>query len=57
MIVSELMHPSDILQNQIEAKRKQMVVNAAECGLSHISTLQLSWELDELLNKYSQLEE
>lgn len=53
MITAELLHPAHILFTQIEAKRNQMIATGMQYGLSDAATLQISQELDELLNQYN----
>lgn len=43
---------SKTLMEQLEEARKQMIQCASEKGLSDQSTIQLSKELDRLLNQY-----
>lgn len=42
------------LQQEIEAKRAQMIEAGMELGFTHEKTVALSQELDKLLNKYQQ---
>lgn len=43
---------SETLMEQLEEARKRMIQCASEKGLSDQSTIQLSKELDQLLNQY-----
>lgn len=55
MISLELIHPAHVLKTQIEAKRNQMIATGMQYGLGHAITLQISQELDELLNSYNKM--
>lgn len=44
------------LLEDIEKKRKELIIAVEKSGLSSILTLKYSQELDELLNKYDDLE-
>ncbi|MEB1806634.1 MAG: aspartyl-phosphate phosphatase Spo0E family protein [Bacillaceae bacterium] len=43
------------LESQIEQKRQQMLEYSLTFGISSAKTLQISQELDELLNQYEEV--
>ncbi|WP_339249391.1 aspartyl-phosphate phosphatase Spo0E family protein [Sporosarcina sp. FSL W8-0480] len=45
-----------ILEEQVESKRTELIVMARQKGLSSIDTLKISEELDCLINQYNSLE-
>ncbi|KUP06828.1 Spo0A-P phosphatase [Bacillus coahuilensis p1.1.43] len=44
-----------ILLDKIESKRKELLSIAAEQGLTSLAAIEVSQELDQLLNEYNRL--
>ncbi|WP_010172662.1 aspartyl-phosphate phosphatase Spo0E family protein [Bacillus coahuilensis] len=44
-----------ILLDKIESKRKELLSIAAEQGLTSLAAIEVSQELDQLLNEYNKL--
>ncbi|MDN4607977.1 aspartyl-phosphate phosphatase Spo0E family protein [Sporosarcina highlanderae] len=45
-----------ILEEQVESKREELIVMAMQKGLSSVDVLLISEELDFLINQYNSLE-